>query len=251
MDKDSVVVYWAPSMFANEVESWNMLYPTPQLVKSQLQSMHTDLKRNMHACPALKDSLKNVYALKSAVKEDIDLPSDYLREIHLNEGTEPFPSFNNQIVRLNKERASSLIGYSNLCYNLGWVFFSEEPLIANFTAPYMPASSPSPGAILACGEFDIGKWFRPFNFDYHIPLDNTSFKVEIGQDLAYVKFKTEKKVVLKRFSLNKVLFNYATETAQSSSRYSQFVPLLQRYEMAKNSKMTNLVLKEIKNNLID
>jgi len=125
------------------------------------------------------------------------------------------------------------------------------PLTARFTAPYLPTVSPSPGAILACGEFDIGQWFRPFNLDYHIPLDNTRFTVEEGQDLAYVKFDTTKKVLLKRFTFNKVLHHYAYEMSNTPNRYAEYIPLSQRYQMSKNSKMNKLILKEKKNNFVE
>jgi hypothetical protein len=251
MSNNSVVVYWAPSLFSDETESWNLLYPEPELVKHKLHNVSSNYKRGLFVCPSVKDSLKNLYTLTSAINEDIDLPVEYLKSIHMDEGPASIPSVNRQKVKLWKERNSSLEGYSNLNYNLGWVFFSEEPLIAQFTAPYMPTTSPSVGAIQACGEFDIGKWFRPYILDYHIPLSNTSFKIDIGQDLAYVKFCTDKKVILKRFTINKKLENYSQEMSGSSARYDRYVSLQHWYSMAKKSKMTDIVLKEIKNNLID
>jgi hypothetical protein len=251
MASDSVVVYWAPAAFDAETESWNLLYPEPELVRTKLQTLHTEIKRNMFVCPSIKDYLNNLFCLKSAVDDSFRISSEFLAaRCHLPE-TEDVPCNPSSIVSLFKARATSITGYANVNYNLGWLFFCEEPLTMRFLPPFLPTSSPVKGALLATGELDIGKWYRPLMLDYHIPLDSTEFNIFEGDELAYLKFETNKKVILKRYVLTKTLFNYSSEMANSSLRYSKFKPLSSRYEMAKNSGMQKLILKEIKNNLID
>ena len=135
-------------------------------------------------------------------------------------------------------------------YNLSWIFVAEESLVMEFSPPYLPPYSPSPNSILASGEFDIGQWFRPINLDYHVPFENTYFKVKTGDELAYVRFKTDKKVVLKRFTMNQRLMNLYTEMSNVSARYNANKTLLQRYDMAKKSKIMSIVMKEVKANVV-
>jgi hypothetical protein len=46
------------------------------------------------------------------------------------------------------------------------------------------------------------------------------------------------------------LLRYAEQGANSSTTLSQNVPLLDRYETFKKTKMKNLILKEIENNIV-
>jgi hypothetical protein len=248
--KDELVVYWSPSAFSLENESWNLLYPEPVRIREKFQAIGTSFKRGLLACPATKKQWKNMFALVSAVDDDIDLPVEYLKETALLEGNEQVPSANKQTVSLFRHRVSSFEGYSNLLYNLSWVFVAEEPLIMEFFPPYLPPSSPSPNSILASGEFDIGQWFRPTSLDYHVPFNNSYFRVNTGDELAYVRFKTDKKVVLKRFIMNQPLVNLYTEMSTVSGRYNANKTLFQRYEMAKKSKIMNIVIKQVKDNLV-
>jgi hypothetical protein len=251
MAKNETIVYWAPAAFSSDEESWSLLYPEPELVRLKLQRINSGFSEGLFACPAVKESLKNTFSLKSAVDEKIDLPIAYLEETCSSLTREIVPSKNRQVVSLYKQRPSSLTGYSNLVYNLSYVFVSEESLHMDFLPPYLPPKTPSPNAILASGGWDIGKWFRPINLDYHVPLDNDLFTVSLEDELAYVRFFTEKKVVLKRFVFSKRLQHLSTEMAASSIRYNTKQSILKRYAMAKNSKIMDLVLSEVKDNLVE
>jgi hypothetical protein len=251
MAKNETIVYWAPSAFSSDDESWSLLYPEPELVRLKLQRINSGFSNGMFTCPVVKENLKNTFSLKSAVNEKIDLPIDYLKETCNSSIREIVPSKNRQVVSLYKQRPSSLTGYSNLQYNLSYVFVSEESLHMDFLPPYLPPKTPSPNAILASGGWDIGKWFRPTNFDYHVPLDNDLFTVSSEDELAYVRFFTEKKVVLKRFVFTRQLQNLSIEMASASIRYNEKQSILKRYAMAKNSKIMDLVLTEVKTNLVE
>lgn len=250
MANDELIVYWSPSAFSLESESWNLLYAEPERVRDKFQDLNSNFKGGLLSCPATRLHWRNLFALKSAVDEDIDLPTEYLQTTVATNNREPIPSSNKQIVSLYRHRTSSFKGYSNLLYNLSWIFVAEEPLVMEFLPPYLPPIAPSPNAILASGEFDIGQWFRPTSLDYHIPLTNDYFRVNTGDELAYVRFRTDKKVLLKRFTMNQKLLNLSNEMSTASGRYNDKKTIFQRYEMAKKSKVMSLVLKEVKSNLI-
>ena len=142
-----------------------------------------------------------------------------------------------------------MIDHVNLSYNLAWFFFSEEDLTMRFSAPYFPASSPMKGARLASGSFDIGKWLRPVNLEYYVPLDVTEFSVEEDQPLAFVEFDTDRPVVLQRFNLNQRLANIVGEIVESD-RYGFLRSLQDRYNLFKKTRMRDIIIAEIKKNLV-
>jgi hypothetical protein len=250
MAKDELTVYWSPSAFALDSESWNLLYPEPIRVREKFQGLSTQFKGGVMSCPATKLHWKNLFALTSAVDDYIDLPKEYLQTTDVQDRREQVPSQNKQIVSLFRNRTSSFSGYSNLLYNLSWVFVAEEPLLMEFLPPYLPPVSPSPNAILGTGEFDIGQWFRPTSLDYHVPLENSYFQVNTGDELAYIRFRTDRKVVLQRFAMNQRLLNLSNEMSTVSGRYNERKSLEQRYKMAKNSRIMDLVIKEVTLNLV-
>ena len=251
VNDDVVEVYWSPASFVNSQESWNLLYPEPELLKNKLHSIRTNFDGSFFSCPSTKEYLQNLYVLKSSVTDIIDLPTEYLNKTYMEGGKENVPSQNRQIVALNKARPSSLEGYSNLAYNLSWLFFSSEPLSLRISAPFFPPKTPSSGALLAGGEINIGEWLRPVNLDYHVPLENTTFIIEEDDELAYIKFVTSKRVVLKRFVVNETLNNLYLEMSNVSLLYNKFQSLSKRYEMAQKSKIKNIVLNEIRKNLVE
>ena len=68
--------------------------------------------------------------------------------------------------------------------------------------------------------------------------------------MAYVEFLTDKKVELVRFKLNLDLKTYL-ESTSSSSGWEKKIPLAERYERFKRTRMKDLIMKEIKNNIVD
>jgi len=208
---DTITVYWTPVV--NNTGSWNMLYREPT--------------------PVIDDLLGFLDSLSDT--GDNRIPLHQL----------------DSKVGIHRNRATSLNGYKNLEYNMGWAFFADEPLLAKFTAPYMPTHSPTPGAILASGEFDIGQWLRPWHLDYFVPNQAGGMEFNVDDPLFYIEFKTDKKIMFKRFNRSPIIDNIMIESVQSPSRYGSRKTLSQRYSMAKKAKMQNIILNEIKNNLVD
>lgn len=260
IDTDTITVYWSPANFSNKDQSWTMLYTSPKSLTSEVRSLrHPDANSaTMQGCPASKDTLDKVYFVTSALDDSYELSKESLMEFYsLPESEIPkgigihFPTPDNPLSLLNVPRPPSLAGHLNLTYNLGWQFLADEPLVARFTAPYFPPVTPSSGAILSAGEFDIGSWFRPFNLDYHVPVADTKFEFKEGDPLFYVEFFTEKKIVFKRYINTPFLQSLMRETVGSTSLYGKFKSLPQRYKHAKNTRVIDQALKEIQNNLID
>lgn len=245
---NTIEIYWSPATYDPEQESWSFLYPEPVNVFSNL------VKNNKHggvyvSCPASKQMLKNTYSINSAIDDTHNLPTELLSSIAYTETTEhPIPT--NGILPIKKERKSSYDGYINISYHLKWLFFASEPVEARWTAPYFPASSPVKDALFSVGQMNIGQWFRPINLDWHIPLSSQTFSIEEGQPLAFLEIMTDKKVEFKRFQMSQKIIRISQEFSQSPARYGKFKSLKDRYLMAAKSKATEILLKEIKENLI-
>lgn len=250
MSKKSIItVYWAPAMFNADEDSWAMLYssPTSVLKKTYKANKHGG---GLPSCPAIKDTLINLFSLNSAIDERIEFPQGLLETMaYTDTRRERIPV--DSRVAIAKERKSSIDNHINICYNMGWLLFASEPLEARITAPYYPSLSPVKGSMLTPGQFNIGKWFRPITADYHIPTDSTHFEIKAEEPLLFVEFMTDKRIQFKRFNVSAKLQHLAAEMAESPTRYGAKMSLWQRYQMAHNSQMPKLVLAEIQKNLID
>jgi hypothetical protein len=247
--KDTITVYWAPAPFLPKEDSWAMLYSEPQSVLQDLYVSNTP-KGIMTRCPAVKDTLKNVFSFNSAIDDKFQLPTQTLESIAFTETANEYIPTDSKI-SVQKIRKSSRDNYINIFYNMGWYLFSSEPLKARFTAPYFPSASPVKGAFLASGEYDIGRWFRPFNLDYHIPLDSKYFSVKNEEPLFFVEFFTDKKIEFKKFNVSTELRSIAFESSNSPTRYGKNKSLIERYKMAHSAKIPQMVLGQIRKNLID
>lgn len=259
-EKDTITVYWSTTA-SNENESWSQLYPKPSNLVNFYRSVKNEgsKTRNFFACPAFSDMTSNTFIFKAPIDDEITVP-DYFENRdfegaqhldHFNPGS--FFALENNASKISASvfRNSSIENHVNIVYNLSWIFFAEEPLVARFTAPYFPAHSPCPGAMLACGEFDIGQWFRAFNLDYHVPVGSKKMVFKEDDPLYYLELKTDKKVILKRFNMTNKLMNIGYECSQSPMRYSRFKPLSYRYRKANESLIPQIVLDEIKKNVVD
>lgn len=254
-NKDFITVYWSPGTFEKTEESWEMFYSEPKRVISQFTDTSKIKKEKnttkpIFGCPATKDLVNNLYYFDYPM--DANLTFDLVNGFDNPNGVYPFRvKTEGSGLALSTPRPTSLEGYFPLEYNMSWLFFADEPLVARFTPPYFPFYSPMNGSILASGEFDIGQWFRPFHIDYHVPITTTSFNLETNDPLFYVEFKTNKKIIFKRYSLNKELASLSRECINSPSYFGQLKKLKERYRFAEKSKMKERVLSEIRKNLYE
>ncbi len=246
-DNDTITVYWSPSPFNTDETSWNFLYSSPISVLSDLNTIRDKSSKNMFSCPAYTQSMKNVFVFKSTFSEKIELDETFF----LPKEEYPYYHFGRSTVLLNEQRPSSLNKYVNVIYNMGWLFFADQPVEARFTAPYYPTMSPAEGVMLSTGQFNIGEWYRDYHLDYHIPFGTKELNFEENQSLFYLEVRTDKKVVFKRYNLTIELRKLADECATSSVIYGSNKPLLHRYNMFNKSLSPQRVLSYIKENIVE
>lgn len=238
-------VFWAPAPFNSEQEQWNIHYQEPRLVYSIFRS-----QKNPHftKCPATRDHGKKLFRVDSTFTDINNFDDDFLKKVSMYKNGSYFSA--DGLLSFRKERETSIAGYIDIVYNMGWYFWTPESTLAKFTAPYFPSYTPADGALLAPGQFDIGRWFRPWNLDYHIPLETKQFKILENQPLFFVEFLTDKPIIFKRFILTPELSELGKEMSQQSNRLPK-MSLLERYEMASKSKLMKLVEKNIRMSVVE
>ncbi len=247
---NTLTIYWCPASYLPDYENWASLYRDPISVLNVLRSTkNVNNNGSFFACPATSELFENVFTVLSNLTDTHVFPVDLLKQIHKEKNEQVLPT--NGKIQLSKIRDTSLEGYVNILYNMKWFFFSEEPVSMTFTPPYYPVSSPAKGNLLSSGTFDIGQWPRLLTLDYHIPLDVEIFEIKENDPLFYLHIKTDKKVKFQRIFMTPKLMTFASESAQSPSRYGFFKSLQQRYKMAQQASIQKQVLSEIKQNLID
>ena len=242
-----ITIYWAPTCHSDEV--WNFPYqdPTP-VMNTVFQQNKKDT--NIFLCPAFRDTVKNLYSFNSVFDEYTELQPEVLEHLyHEQDILTEIPT--DLKISLIKNRKSSLQNSLNIKYNLSWILFADEPVIARFTAPYLPPTTPSPQAILSPGQYDIGSWYRSFNLEYLVPTSATHWQYKENEPLFYLQVETDRKIQFKRYERTDKLIDIENEMTQSVYRYGFGIPMLKRYSMFHQSKTRQLILKEIKNNILE
>src|SRR5210317_563730 len=199
-NKEPIVVYWSPAQFIPEQESHNLLYQEPQPIMDKFFSLLYKGSSSTQ-CPAARFFFHNTFSLNSTIRNEFKIPKHVIEDAYYTDDMH-FDLPVDSHVRIGKSRQNQMEGYVNLEYNMSWFFFAEEDLTMRYSAPYFPAHSPIEGAMLASGSFNIGKWFRPVNLEYYVPVEETMFSFKEDQPMAFVQFETERPIIFKRFILN-------------------------------------------------
>jgi hypothetical protein len=81
--------------------------------------------------------------------------------------------------------------------------------------------------------------------------ESGTFSIEDGEPLFYVEFKTDRPIVLHRFSKSEKLLQYQLANMHSNLLFGPFQTLSEKYEKFKQVGFKEKILTEIKKNLID
>ena len=246
MKEKPITIYLSDGSTSIEGESdWSFLYPKPTNLFSDLSKERAvGIKTSSFlTCPAFSSITKKIIQYKS--------PMDLSYEFD-------FRDQENQIIKPLIEkyiafdyRPKSLEVANSILLELKYYMFADEPLEVMFTAPYFAQSKYTQYATVIPGKFDIGNWFRPYNFELQ-PWD-TKGEIHIKEDepLFYAQFQTDREINIKKFSMNKELMNMVNACVQTTDLFGIGQSLLSRYNRFKNIGMREKVLVEIKKNLIE
>jgi len=236
-----IEVFWAPAPFKSTDQQFNFEYDAPVAVLNPFGKGQTN--KEILACPAVRDTVRNLYAFKSPLGDRHKFPPGKLAELEEQAADNTYFRGEGGRISLIKIRRSGLHGYINLNYNISWVFHASEPLTMKTSAPHFPATTPAPGTYMVPGQLDVGRWFRQINLDYHVPVNAKEFYVQKNDPLMFMDFQTDRKIKFRRFIPTPELQQLALEFADSSVTHRRS-SMAERYEYARRSKM-DLVAKKL------
>lgn len=245
---EPLTVYWAPMSHVNSSNGeWNMLYEEPYNRYSDLvekKSKFSDLT-SFFACPAFTDKSKKTYVFKNPMKSSYKYNFSNIENpmVEIINENKPFLS-------IKTNRKECLSQKPQIILPMKYLFFCEEPLLATFTAPYFDEPKYLKYGAIAPGTFDIGQWFRPYPVEITLWKNIGEFHVEEDEPLFYVEFLTNRPIQIKRFKASEELISYAESCSNSQSSIKMRIPLLERYKKFKNTRMNDLVMSEIRKNLL-
>ena len=246
---DEVNVYWAPAISLSGMTDEPWVTAGGQFPYSDPKSLHSELMKEKNpnrgpstflSCPAAVSTFSRtvVFNNNRSCSYDYDLTDEQNLMI-----TPKDERYLNCTVR----RPPALNGKPTVEFQLRWIFFSEEPLIMSTTPPMFHQPKYTKYATAIPGQYDIGRWFRPFIFEIQTWEPKGHIKFEDNEPLFYATFNTDKKVNLRRFVYSDKLLEYAS---QCTTYYTNEKSMDKRYNLFESASMQHLVLQEIKKNLV-
>lgn len=244
--KDEIVVYWGPTyrISTDDIVDWNILYLNPEefLPEFKKDRVRGKLHNNIAYCPAFNDLHENTFVIKNVVdsrftwnevQEKWEIPSKY--QIHPSVDIRT-PYMNNRL---------------GLICALGWLFVCEESLEMEIVPPYMHQTEASKYGVMVSGKFDIGRWYRPVLAEYLLWEGVDRIHIKENEPLLYVRFKTDKKVVLKRFANTEEIHRHTVSNVQTKYIFGKLPALEKLYNYFGKTQTKQIMLKKIKEAVID
>ncbi len=237
---NETIIYWAPAFENTSRIDWNILYYDLESLYDNVRPRKTDTKPNQNFlyCPAFTEVAKSTFLIKNPIQSHFAINNQF----------EVIPTSKNHIAS-TIFHPPSIDNCITMVYGLKWIFFSEEDVDMTLTAPFFSQSPHMQYGSAVPGRIKINSWFRAVNLEFNLWNNVTEFKAEGEEVLGYFNFNTEKNIKLVRFEMNEKLHQYSNAGIQSSV-WESWVPMKKRYERFKRSRMNELVLKEIKNNIL-
>jgi hypothetical protein len=247
-EEESIDVYWSPqTSWEFGEQDWNMLYPEPISLFSELQKLKTEDSgvKTYFSCPATNRKFKNTFVFRN------ELSSSYQFDFTKNNDENTFEPISSTWLNYEIKRPPTISVGPLVTLNLYYSFFASEPLTGVFTPPMMHEPRYTKYGTCIPGEFDVGQWFRPYPLEIQMWKNKGEFHLEEGEPIFYLEFKTDKKINLKRYKMNGAINSYLVECSTTTNTWGMGVPLSKRYERFKRTNMRELILKEIKQNLLE
>ena len=244
------IIYWAPAYQSRDHYDLNHLYATPKSIYEEIAIHKAPLKDVVSddylRCPATSKFLKNTFVVRAPVDTHANLNFKTSRANHVIDSPADERTYK---VKLNFTHQPTLINRNLIDYSHPILFFSEEEsMIATLTSPYFEKVSSYDYGTIIPGQFDIGKWFRPMNFEFQLWEGVDSIKISAGEALGYINFQTDKKIILKRFNTTRDMDKLISSILDVSP-FKKFARLSDRYKVFEQSQSKQKILKLIQKQL--
>ena len=191
-------------------------------------------------CPATRDFLHNYYSLSSIYSYNIFLDSENQKcwsDLYDQ-------NFFDCHVKIRSYR------HRSLSFMMQYIFFvEEESLLMSMHQPFLEDNIINNTCILYPGQFDIGKWFRNFDFAFRLKKSVDKFVINEKDIYAYVKFHTDEDINFIQFRPSKELKDLVADVGKAKNYQTTktYRSLEYRYESFSTK---NLILQEIKKNIL-
>lgn len=230
---------------APKTGEFNMLYTEPTNLYSELLKVKTkESKQNSFlSCPAVKDRFKRTYVFRNSLTSKFTYDFSNIEEGKIVALDESYVTF-------APERVATLTLGPTIVYNMRWIMFAEEPLTTSFGPPLFHEPKYTKYGTVIPGAFDIGQWFRPFNSEMQMWSNIGEFVIEEDEPIFYAEFFTNKNIIFKRFVMTDRLLDYSDAVVATPKVYGKRLPLVDRYKRFNATRMKDVIMKEIKDNLI-
>jgi hypothetical protein len=244
-DKEPINVYYTNDSDDTENTDWNFLYPNPKTLFSELIEERKNPKNisSYFICPAISSKFKKILVFKNATKNSYEYGTDETG-FYIIPTIEPY-------INVKNIREETLKNKPTFAVSLSYLFFADTPVEVFFTPPYFHEPKHTKYGACLPGEFNIGKWFRPFNFEFQTWSKRGEFHLEENEPLFYAEFKTDRPILFHRFIMSEKLQKYKKANTNSRNIFGRFQTLLERYEKFKEVGYREKILTEIKKNLVD
>ena len=235
--KDRITVYWS-SVLTSEYSQTNLLHLeiVPVLKDFVKSYKNQPLKTAYAQCPAATNFFKNTFVVKSPIDLEINL-------------TQNPPSIS--IPGSDMPNANSLFtirSFPDRLFDLEipFTFISDTSLEMSQMPAFLHENNYTKSSSTFAGRFNIGKWIRPLYST--ITLHQPKVKINRGDALFYVKFDTNKKIILKNF----IHDNYTQAMINNCVNVKDFyrkIPFSKLYKMYQKLNQHKKLIKHLKNNL--
>lgn len=244
--KEPLIVYWAPhdQNFGEEVERWNLMYPEPTNLFSDLMKQKTKESKDISwlSCPAVSDRLKHTFVFTNNVETTVHWD--------VTDPLDPQITIEKYSLGCSIPRAAVLPDTAMLWFYIGWLFFCEEPVIAHLQAPYMHRPGYLNSGVIVPGGYDISSWFRKVNAEMHMWDASGTITIKDGEPLVYLELITDRPVIFKRFVLTEEIGKYDKACVDAPKYFGRHLPLVERYKRFRETRTNEILAKEIKKNLV-
>lgn len=240
-------IYWTSDIIYNEKD-----YSNPESIDMSLALLPPEpLSKNIPGnirdslysrCPAFTDIMKNTFVIKC--------PFDFSLKIELDtnriECEERFkPLIKTFIVQPYK--TENLYQYYTHLH-----FFADSPCEAHEMSPFLHNNSLTRQTSVLHGQFNIHKWYRPFNTAFIPTTDKKYLLLEMkrGDIISYIRFHTEEKIKLTEFINSQEIQNIANQCVSFKHARKGIFSLTHAYDSFMQRQRNKQLLKLIKENIV-
>lgn len=231
----TINVYWAC------IEDEWQLAEEPESVAKSFYGMKlfepNNLEMQINQCPAFKDSIKNVFGLKSLYRYEF-----YIDENNLVKSDMVDQEFFDKHVHIRS--------LEKKCFSFRqqFLFFTDADSLemTGNEFPFLENNNITQRCLIFPGKFDIAKRFRAIEFAFCLKEPFDSFRIDYGEIYSYIRFHTSDKIKFQQFRITDDIIKLSQDcTNMNKSLRLRFLD-----NFYKHFKIKKFIIKEIKKNLI-